>query len=425
MLNKITIVLLILLLILVGGLGYYAWTSHEQLNLMRAELNAFQNEQTARTEAIGGEITSLNSELRSGLDNLSAEIDENINNITGLEDSVKSNQVLIQSLGKSTSGNLEKIDILNEKLDETILLADSVIDAPGLYAKVNEVVVRINNGQRTIGSGFLYDSEGHVLTAYHVIDVLDEIYAIFPDGKIFAADVVGSCTLSDVAVLKLDGEPDIEPAEISDSSKVEIGDPVAAIGSPFDLPESLSTGIVSQLNRFAEIEYNRQTRWVSNLIQFDAAVNFGNSGGPLFNPAGGVIGLVIARVQPQEGDGIYYAVSANKFRRVADAIIEEGSFDYPWLGVNISDLTPQQVQALDLESIHGVLVNQVIADSPADEAGVKADGIITSIDGAKVTNLAMLTSYLAEHLSPGESTTLTVTRDSAALDILLEVGLRP
>ncbi len=424
MVNKITIILLIILLILVGGLGYYAWISHEQLNLMRAELNAFQNEQSARTEAIGGEITLLNSELRSGLDSLDTEIDENINDIIDLKDSVESNQATIKSLEKSASGNLEKIDILNEKLNETVLLAGSVIDAPNLYSQVNKAVVRISNGQRTIGSGFLYDSEGHVLTAYHVIDVLDEIYVIFPNGKIFAADVVGSCALSDVAVLKLDGEPDIEPAEIADSSQIEIGGPVAAIGSPFDLPESLSTGIVSQLNRFAEIEYNGQTRWVSNLIQFDAAVNFGNSGGPLFNPAGGVIGLVIARVQPQEGDGIYYAVSSNKFTRVADAIIAQGSFDYPWLGVNISDLTPQQVQDLELESINGVLVNQVIVDSPADEAGVQADDIITSIDGAAVTNVAMLTSYLGEHLSPGEPATLTVIRDATVLEIELEVGLR-
>ncbi len=332
---------------------------------------------------------------------------------------------MIQSLEKEVSGNLDKIDAIGEKLAETILFADSVINAPDLYRQVSEAVVRIRNGQRTAGSGFIYDSEGHVLTAYHVIDKLDEIYAIMPSGKTYPADVVGSCEFSDVAVLQLDNEPGVEPLEIADSNQVEIGDPVAAIGSPFDLSESLSTGIVSQVNRFAEITDNGQARWVANLIQFDAAVNFGNSGGPLFNSDGDVIGLAIARVQPAEGDGIYYAVSSNKFRRVADAIIDQGSFDYPWLGVNISDLTPQQVQDLEPESIHGVLVNQALADSPAAAAGVQADDIITSIDGTAIANMAMLTSYLGENLSPGEPTTLTVIRDSAALDISLEVGQRP
>lgn len=424
MLNKITIVLLITLLILVGGLGYSAWASHQQLNLIRAELSLFQNEQTARTEALGGEITSLNSQLRSGLDSLGTEIDKNSHHITDLEDNVVDNQAAIRSLEKSASSSLEKIDTLSEKLDETMLRAGSVIDATVLYRKVSETVVRISNGQQTIGSGFVYDADGHVLTAYHVIDVMDEIYVIFPSGQIFAADVVGSCPLSDVAVLKLDSGPGIEPPEISDSSQVKIGDPVAAIGSPFDLPESLSTGIVSQLNRFAEIEGNGQTRWVSNLIQFDAAVNFGNSGGPLFNSSGGVIGLVIARVQPGEGDGIYYAVSSNKFRLVADAIIARGSFDYPWLGVNIADLTPQQVQELGLESIHGVLVVQSLPDSPAEAAGVQADDIITSIDGNAVANVAMLTSYLGEHLTPGEPATLTILRGTTVLEIELEVGVR-
>jgi len=424
MLNKITIVFLITLLILVGGLGYSAWASHQQLNLIRAELSMLQNEQTARTEALSGEITSLNSQLRSGLDNLGTEIDKNGHHITDLEENVVDNQAAIRSLEESTSSNLEKIDTLSEKLDETMLRTGSVIDATALYRKVSEAVVRISNGQRTIGSGFVYDAEGHVLTAYHVIDVMDEIYVIFPSGQIFAADVVGSCSLSDVAVLKLDSGPGIEPPEISDSSQVKIGDPVAAIGSPFDLPESLSTGIVSQLNRFAEIEGNGQTRWVSNLIQFDAAVNFGNSGGPLFNSSGGVIGLVIARVQPGEGDGIYYAVSSNKFRRVADAIIAQGSFDYPWLGVNIADLTPQQVQELGLESIHGVLVVQSLPDSPAEAAGVQADDIITSIDGNAVANVAILTSYLGEHLTPGEPAMLTILRGTTVLEIELEVGVR-
>jgi len=424
MMNKITISLLIILLVLVGGLGYYAWSFHQQISLLSEELNVFQSEQSLRTETISGEIASLNSELRSGLDNLGTEINENIAHITDLEGSVDSNRAEIQALETKVNSNVASIDTIEQELAETTEVAGAVLDAPDLYSKVSEAVVRISNGQRTVGSGFLYSAEGHVLTAHHVIDELDEIYVIIPDGKIYPADVVGFCALSDVAVLKLDGEPGAAPPEISDSSQIEVGDSVAVIGSPFDLAGSLNTGIVSQMNRYAEIEYDeQQTRWVASLIQFDAAVNFGNSGGPLFNSDGGVIGLVIARVEPERGDGIYYAVASNKLKLVADSIIDQGYFDYPWLGVNISDLTPQQVQDLNLASINGVLVNKVVAGGPSETAGVQANDIIIAIDDTEIRNLAVLTSYLGEHLRPGESTTLTVIRDKAALEISLEVGL--
>ncbi|TET47441.1 MAG: PDZ domain-containing protein [Dehalococcoidia bacterium] len=424
MVNKITIGLLVLLLFFVGGFGYYTYTFHQQVNMMRVELNTFQNEQAARTEAIQSEIISLNNELRAGLDNLGAEIDKNIAHSVDLEDKVGASLAVIDTLEQRVSGNLEEIASIKQELTEAAEIAGPVMNTPKVYQKVNQAVVRISNGQGTVGSGFIYSSEGHVLTAHHVIDKLDEIYVIIPDGKVFPADVVGSCAFSDVAVLKIDDISGIEPPTMADSSKIKVGDPVAAIGSPFDLAESLNAGIISQMNRFADIEYDGQTRWVANLIQFDAAVNFGNSGGPLFDSDGGVIGLVIARVGPEEGDGIYYAVSSNKVRRVADSIIAQGYFDYPWLGIGISDLTPQQVQDIGLESINGVLVTQIVPDSPAKVAGVQVDDIIIAIDSTEARNVAEFTSYLGEYKSPGESTTLTVIRDTITIDMSLEIGLR-
>ncbi|MFH1925621.1 MAG: trypsin-like peptidase domain-containing protein [Chloroflexota bacterium] len=424
MANKITIGLLIFLLILAGGFGYYAYTSYQQMNLMREELSTFQTAQAAQTEAISGEIASLSNELQTELDSLGADIDKSIAHATDLEGKVEDNLALIDALGEEVSENLDRIDTIGRELTKATEMAGFVIDAPDVYRKVSQAVIRISNGERTVGSGFIYDSEGHVLTAHHVIGDLEEIYVIISDGRVFAASLVGSNVFSDVAVLKLDGAPGVAPPAMSDSSQIKIGDPVAAIGSPFDLADSLSTGIVSQVNRYTEIEYDNQSRWVSNLIQFDAAVNFGNSGGPLFDSVGDVIGLVIARVGPEEGDGIYYAVSSNKVRRVADSIITRGYFDYPWLGVSISDLTPQQVQDMGLESINGVLVSQIVPDSPAEVADVQDDDIIIAIDGAEIKNVAALTSYLGEHLSPGEPTTLKVIRDTVTLEIAIEVGLR-
>ncbi len=424
MTNKITIGLLIFLLFLAGGFGYYAYTSYQQMNLMREELSTFQTAQAAQAEAIHGEIISLSNELQTKLDNLGADLDKNIAYAVDLEDKVEDNLALIDALEEEVSGNLDRIDTIGRDLTKATEMAGFVIDAPDVYRKVSPAVIRISNGERTVGSGFIYDTEGHVLTAHHVIDALEEIYVISSDGRVFAASLVGSCAFSDVAVLKLDGAPGLAPPVMSDSSQIKIGDPVAAIGTPFDLADSLSTGIVSQLNRFTEIIYDTQSRSVPNLIQFDAAVNFGNSGGPLFDSAGGVIGLVIARVGPEEGDGIYYAVSSNKVKRVADSIIAQGYFDYPWLGVSISDLTPQQVQDMGLESINGVLVSQIVSDSPAEIADVQADDIIIGLNGAEIKNVAMLTSYLGEYLSPGEPTTLKVIRDTVTLEIAIEVGLR-
>ncbi len=424
MANKITIGLLIFLLLIAGGFGYYAYTSHRQIELMRGELNVFQSEYNTQAEVSHEELLSLKNELQIGLDSLGTEIDKSTAHTADIEAKIDVNLDMIDSLENEVGANTASIGTMKQELAETVGAAGSFMNASDIYREASQVVVRISDGQRTIGSGFIYNLEGHILTAHHVIDQLDEIYAIFPDGSVLPVGVVGSCAFSDVAVLKLDSESVFEPPEISDSSSIRIGDPVAAIGSPFDLAESLNTGVVSQVNRFVDIEYGGQVRWVPNLIQFDAAVNSGNSGGPLFDSDGGVIGLVIARVEPEEGDGIYYAVSSNKLKRIADSIIVNGYFDYPWLGIDISDLTPQQVQDMNLESINGVLVNRVVADSPADAAGVQTDDIIIAFDGTEIGSVALLTSYLGEYTSPGESATLTVIRGADTIDLPMEVGQR-
>ena len=205
---------------------------------------------------------------------------------------------------------------------------------------------------------------------------------------------------------------------------MRVGEPIVTIGNPFNLPQTLTAGIVSQINRFVEIEYDSKTSWVANLIQFDAAVNFGNSGSPLVNSAGEVIGMVIARIHPNEGDGIYYAVSSNKVNRVATSLIDKGFFDYPWLGVEIADLTPQIVQIRELETTNGVLVKKVSPESPAAAAGIKVDDIIVAIDETATRDIADLTSYLGEHKSPDELVSLTLIRDTTKLELSFKIGTR-
>jgi len=205
---------------------------------------------------------------------------------------------------------------------------------------------------------------------------------------------------------------------------VKVGEPVIVIGNPLGLPEAITSGIVSQTNRFAEVGYDTKTQWVASIIQFDAAVNFGNSGSPLLNSKGEVIGMVIARVDPTLGDGVYYAVSSNKVRRVALSLIERGSFDYPWLGVEIANLTPETARARNLETVNGALVKTVMPATPAEAAGIKVDDIIVAINGTLVQEVADLTCYLGEYASPDDEVTLALIRDGAKIELPVKVGKR-
>ena len=425
MTNKVVIGILIFLVVLSGGLGYHAYTLNQQINFLSEQVVVLQTEQATRIDILSSELTTLRGEILTRFSDLKGEIDKNMIQIDTLEDEIGENLAQIDTLKEKIDGTLAKIDTLEGEIRDTTGLSQSVIDAHEVYQQVSQATVRISNGERTIGSGFIFDNEGHVLTAQHVVEDLSEIYIVLPDGRISTVTNTGSCLFSDVAVLTLDDELTVEPLKLADSASVRIGEPVAVIGNPFDLGETLTTGIVSQINRYVDIEYNSETRWVSNLIQFDAAVNFGNSGCPLVNAKGEIIGMVIARVEPDEGDGIYYAVTSNKIKRVVDSLITQGFYDYPWLGVGIVNLTPEMVQTKSLETASGVLVQGVITKSPAEAAGVEADDIIVAIDGVTIRDVAALTSYLGESKSPGETATLTLNRDNRELKLSLETGKRP
>ncbi|MFC1930851.1 trypsin-like peptidase domain-containing protein [Chloroflexota bacterium] len=424
MTNKLVIGILILLVILSCGLGYFSYTLNQQVNYLSEQATVFQMEQIVRIDTLSSQLTTLRGETMLKIDRLENKIDENLSRIGTLEDKTDENMAMISDLKAVADENLAKIDILEGEIRDATKLPQSMIDASEVYQKVSQATVRISNGETVVGSGFILDDKFHVVTAHHVVDSLSKIYVVLPDGRVSTAVNVGNCLYSDVAVLTLEDKLAVEPPTIADSTTVKIGEPVAAIGNPFDLTETITTGIVSQLNRFVDIQYDSQTRWVANLIQFDAAVNFGNSGCPLMNSKGEVIGMVIARIEPDRGDGIYHAVSSNKLKRVTASIIAQGYFDYPWLGISIANLTPQMAQNRALATANGALVEEVIAGSPADAAGIEADDIVTAIDGVAVNNVAELTSYLGEHKSPGETATITLIRDTNILELSTEIGKR-
>ena len=425
MANKIIIGILAVLVILMAGSGYYSYTLTQQIDSLNNRLTISEMEQTARIDAVNDELTTFRAETLSSINALQGKITDTLSEIHTLKEELKeeigATQNHVASLEDKIDGVTSQVGILEDRITE---LSSSVIDASKVYQRVSQATVRISNGQNTIGSGFVLDTEAHVVTAYHVVENLTQIYAILHDGRIYKATVIGFCPYSDIAVLKLEGNPAIEPPPLADSSLVRIGESVVALGSPLDLRDTLTAGIISQVNRYAEIQSDTQSRWVANLIQFDAAVNPGNSGCPLANADGEVIGVVIARINADQGDGISWAVSSNKAKRVATALIAHGSFDYPWIGVVVTNLTPQLVQERALKTANGVLVAGISATSPAEAAGIKADDIIVSIDDILVKDSADVTSYLGEFKSPGDLVTISLIRDDTQLELSFEIGKR-
>jgi S1-C subfamily serine protease len=397
---------------------------NQQIDDLGSQLAAFKIEQEDRINAVSDEIRG---EMAAGLASLEGQLNEARADITNLDSELGAVDDRISGLEGEMAGVSSELEDLDERLGEAeSKISRAAFDIGAIYERVIPAVVRIADGQSVAGSGFVYDDESHIVTAYHVVDSLSTIYVMMHDGRIFKATIVGQCEISDVAVLKLESDPSIEPLPTGDSSLVRVGDPVAAIGSPGDsdeplgLRDTLTTGIISQVDRFIMVD----SRAVANMLQFDAAVNFGNSGGPLFNSTGEVIGLVTARIDPVRGDGIYWAVSSNKMKRVADAIIASGSFAYPWIGVGIADLTPQEVEDIPLETTDGVRVTAIFPDSPADAAGIQSGDIIVGLDGMPVRDMDFLTSYLGEFMSPGDEVVLDIIRGVTPVQIAVEVGTR-
>jgi serine protease Do len=384
--NKVTISILALLVIVTVGASGYSYRLSMQVDALGRQLTAFQAEQAARSIELDNKLTTLREETLARFSSVDRDIDR----------------------------------ILSSVANE---LSPSLINVNRIYATAKQVTVRVSDGERTVGSGFIFDGT-HVVTAYHVVESLSKVYVILPDGRVSMADTTCSCKYSDVAVLTVEGQLDIEPPTFGDSATVTIGQPVVAIGNPFDLTETVTSGVISHINRFEEIDSATESRRVANLIQFDAAANFGNSGGALFNSEGDIIGMVVARVNPNRGDGISYAISSNVVKKIAVSLIERGFYDYPWLGAEVTNLTPEIVLARGLETTHGALVEDVQISGPARTAGVKVDDIIVAIDGTAVRNIAELVSYVAEYTSGDESVTLTLIRDTTTLELPLILRTR-
>jgi S1-C subfamily serine protease len=313
-----------------------------------------------------------------------------------------------------------------------------------LYTRLTPSVVLINvdvtsanrgSGQST-GSGFVIDQAGHIVTNNHVVDGASQIEVRFFDGRISRGEIVGVDPDSDLAVIRVDDVPAeaLLPLTLGNSDGLYVGQEVIAIGAPFNQAWTMTTGIVSALDRsiLGLTQFS-----IGSAIQTDAAINPGNSGGPLLNLSGEVIGVnsqIISRTNSSAGIG--FAIPSNLVGRVAQQLIETGSVEYSYLGISGQEVNLQIVEALNLpNTTSGVVVTRVERDSPAAQAGLRnpvAQGnvitsldIITAVDGVPVSGMPDLVSYLASNTVPNQTVQLTVLRNGQTFVLNTMLSARP
>jgi len=301
------------------------------------------------------------------------------------------------------------------------------LPAVQIYNRTKNSVVLITAGDKS-GSGFVYyagEEVGYIVTNNHVVDEVSEIsVTFFIDGKptIVLAQIRGKDVYSDLAVLEVETLPEkADPLIVGDSTKLMVGEPVYAIGNPFGLEGSMTAGIVSQVGRILRLgDLGVPEPWgsyaIADVIQSDAAVNPGNSGGPLLNSFGEVIGVTFAIETTEEKRafiGIGYAIPSVIMNRVADSIIANRSYVHPWMGITY-----------DSRYVGGLLIVDVNASGPADKAGLKPNDIIVEVDGYPVNRAEDLIIYLERYKSPGKVIHLKVVRNGRNLEIDLILGER-
>ncbi|NLZ14840.1 MAG: Do family serine endopeptidase [Thermotogaceae bacterium] len=251
-----------------------------------------------------------------------------------------------------------------------------------------------NRTEKTVGSGFVFDEEGHILTNYHVVANADKIQVTMLDKSVYEAEYVGGDAESDIAVIKIkEMDSNMLPyLSFGDSSTLQIGEWAIAIGNPLGFQHTVTLGVVSALNRTIQVDDTQTT--YTDLIQTDAAINPGNSGGPLLNIHGEVIGINTAIINPMEGVNLGFAIPINKVKNFLDDLITFGKLKKAYLGVRIVSIDEDTKNALNLENNKGALIVEVEKNSPAEAAGLQPQDIIVSVNGAIVEDADHLVSMV-------------------------------
>jgi S1-C subfamily serine protease len=360
--------------------------------------------------------------------------------------------VMAQQHQQQQQQNSTVADVVSAKEEEEEKGGDS-LSLNSIFKQVENSVVQItrkvpppssilppspeSENATALGSGFVYDNKGHIVTNNHVVGNAKIVDITFVDGNRYTANVTGTDIFSDIAVIEIvennltQSPPPLKPLIIGNSSALEVGEQVIAIGNPFGLVGTMTTGIVSQTGQM--IEDPESGFSIPNAIQTDALINPGNSGGPLLNMNGQVIGINTAGFS-----GIGLAIPSNAITRIVPALIEKGNYTHPWLGLTAATLTSDLAESVEgLErNFKGVLIDSIVKDGPADKVGLNGSvtdqygekhggDIITAVDGHNVIKIEDLISYLEEQKKVGDKITLTIYRNGQFLDLKISLQERP
>ena len=358
--------------------------------------------------------------------------------ITGGSDLLAAYESTLESIYTTVSPQVVNIMVLTPSTGNTLQ------NFPGFNNNPQSQTPQYSSA---LGSGFIWDTKGDIVTNNHVVDGATKIEVTFSDGTTIPATIVGQDPYSDLAVIKVDvSASKLVPVTMADSTQVKVGEIAIAIGNPYGFEGSMTVGTVSGLGRDLPSSQVDQASGASysipDVIQTDAAVNPGNSGGVLVNDQGQVIGVTSA-LESSSGSssGIGFAIPAEIVSKVVPSLISSGKYDHPYLGISGTDMTPDIAQAMNLPAdTRGALVEQVSAGGPAANAGLQASNttvtingvqgtvggdIITAIDGQTINSMSDIIAYLAIHTQVGQTVTLTIMRNGQTQTVQVTLGSRP
>ncbi len=357
-------------------------------------------------------------------------------------DSSSNSVILDSNLSSSSSSSVMSLPEIFKKTENSVVQITSTRPGSDQIVILNGREIPQNNV--ALGSGFVYDREGRIITNYHVVSDIDEVDVKFVDGDTYTAKVIGKDPYSDIGVLQITDsayfDKNVASLKIANSSEIEVGEQIIAIGNPFGLSGTLTTGVVSQIGRLLPNDVTGYS--IANTIQTDAAINPGNSGGPLLNMEGEVVGMNTAIFSNTGAySGVGFAIPSNMLLKEIPVLIEKGTYVHPWLGFTARDVSPDIAESLGLpRNFKGAAIVSVVDNSPADKAGIQGriirenfagneeirnGDIITKIDNQPVKSMDDVISYLEVSKKVGDKVTLTVNREGKSIEVPITLEERP
>ena len=333
-----------------------------------------------------------------------------------------------------------------DEINNIILTESKTLSLIEIFEKSEPGVVRVNtqrnqtiNDVGGVGSGFVFDKKGHIITNAHVIEDSTKTVVTFLDGRSYNAEIIGIDQYTDIGVIKVNADLKLlQPLTLGDSSNLQVGEPITAIGNPFGLSGSMTSGIISQMGRLLPSGSGYS---IPDVIQTDAAINPGNSGGPLLNMRGDIVGINTA-IQSTTGEftGVGFAIPSQTVAKIVPTLISEGEYKHPWIGISGRDINPDMANVLGLKDALGFLIITVVEDSPASDAGligsnktIKVEGkdypvggdIILAVDGIDVRKIDDILIHLQRVKTVGDEMNLEILRDDRTTNVTIILQERP